>query len=746
MKKLFLFLLLATVATVRSQTSDWQYFVESKGAFHQAAYGNDLWLSTNAGLVKFNKTTYSYTIYDKINSPLPSNFITAMTTDANGDLWMCVDNYSSVGVFPTETFRSSLVKYDGSAWTEFNQSNSLLPDGRISELAIDTSGSKWMLYDNALVKFDNVNFTVYDTSNTPVTIPYFLSVATDINNNVWLGTYEGLFKFDGSTWTNYNTANSPLLSNYVFSVASGSNGKLWIGTANTGPGDGGLNSFDGSTWMSYNMSSSGLPENWVRNIVIDDSNHVWLTPGSFMAGITNFDGGSSWHTYNTSNSGIISNYVSNVSATGSIAWIGCYDGLSRFDGSSWTNFDFNQTGLPTNRIWDIAIDGNDVKYFPTDLGEGLVRFDNAGWTTDTAFDARMTSNLIAIDHNDHIRKGSFWDNQLKTYDGLSWQSYTLFNFPPAYNTMYSLCIDHLDNVWAGTEMKGLGKFDGVSWTVYDTSNSAIGYNTVSSIDEDSLGNLWLGNLIYFTVGAYHPVCGLRKFDGSSFTQFDTTNSAIISNEVSVVKCDHLDNVWFSTPLGLSKFDGAVFTDYSPANSPLPNSVIRCISIDLNNVVWVGTDSGMLSFDGAAWTLYNQGNSDLPLDGVSAIKVDSYNNKWIAFARVHPLGDFEGYGVTVFNENGIQGLSLSAGEQATTAETIVYPNPFSSSATLRLSGNSRSLKLLRVFDNTGRKVLERSFTGNETAIEREQLDQGMYFYSIMLNGNAETIKGKFIILN
>lgn len=745
MKKLILISFLQAISiTGFSQIANWQYFVESKGVLNQASHGNDLWLSTNAGLVKFNKTTYSYSIFDKINSPLPSNFITALTTDDNGDLWLAADNYSSVGLYPLAAYHSSLLKYDGAAWTEFNQNNSMMPDARIKQLEIDTSGNKWYLTDYSLVKFDGINFTVFDTSDIPVSFPYFFCFTVDINNNVWLGTYEGLFKFDGITWTSYNISNSPLLSNYVFALKSDSNGKLWIGTANTGPADGGLNSFDGSTWNSYTTANSGLPENWILQLAIDDSDHVWLSNESGL-GATEFDGVSTWATYNTVNSGIISNYTHNLSAD-SVAWIGSYEGLSKFNGSSWTTFNFNQTGLPSNRIWDIAIDRNDKKYFPLDLGAGLASFDNSGWSVDTSAVASRTANLIETDSNNYIRKGSYWNNGLEYFNGSSWQSCDLLNLAASYNTMYSLSIDHLNNTWVGTEINGLGKFDGVSWTVYDTSNSAISSNLISSIDEDASGNIWLGNLVYSTVGWLHPTCGLRKFDGITFTQYDTTNSAITSNEISVVQCDHLNNVWFATPKGLSRFDGLTFTDFSPSDSPLPNSVIRCLAIDLNDVVWVGTDSGMLSYDGANWILYNETNSDLPLDGVSSIKVDSYNNKWIAFARMHPIGHFEGYGATVFNESGIQGIALNENDKISKASSSLYPNPFQSSSTLLLNDNYKGLRKLTVFDVTGKKLREKSFTGMETDLQRERLNNGIYLYVVTDNNGNTLAKGKFIIID
>ena len=42
---------------------------------------------------------------------------------------------------------------------------------------------------------------------------------------------------------------------------------------------------------------------------------------------------------------------------------------------------------------------------------------------------------------------------------------------------------------------GLAKFDGTTWTVYNTSNSGLPDNYVSSIAIDGSGNKWIGTMV-----------------------------------------------------------------------------------------------------------------------------------------------------------------------------------------------------------------------------------------------------------
>ena len=57
-----------------------------------------------------------------------------------------------------------------------------------------------------------------------------------------------------------------------------------------------------------------------------------------------------------------------------------------------------------------------------------------------------------------------------------------------------MTIDDYDNIWIGTIYdNGLKKFDGTNWTDYDTSNSGILSNGLTFIEIDEYGNKWIGH-------------------------------------------------------------------------------------------------------------------------------------------------------------------------------------------------------------------------------------------------------------
>ena len=64
-----------------------------------------------------------------------------------------------------------------------------------------------------------------------------------------------------------------------------------------------------------------------------------------------------WTVYDTTNSGLPSNVVWAIAIDGSgNKWIGTRGGLAEFDGTNWTVYNTSNSGLPDNWVEAIAID------------------------------------------------------------------------------------------------------------------------------------------------------------------------------------------------------------------------------------------------------------------------------------------------------------------------------------------------------------------------------------------------------
>jgi len=224
--------------------------------------------------------------------------------------------------------------------------------------------------------------------------------------------------------------------------------------------------------------------------------------------------------------------------------------------------------------------------------------------------------------------------------------YNEFNSGLPTPNVFSVAIDQLNNKWFGTgggptgtsesvyPGAGLVKFNGSSWTVYNTVNSGLPHNTVRALFIDSVGDIWSG-----TYG------GLSKYNGSSWTTYNRANSSIPSDSVTCITVDSLGKKWIGTYHGLACFDGSAWTVYKRTTSGLPGDTIRSVSIGPNNEKWVATSKGVAKFDDVSWTIYTTANSGLPYNNVTAILADTDGTVWMG---TYGTSTFYGSGVAKFD--------------------------------------------------------------------------------------------------
>lgn len=204
---------------------------------------------------------------------------------------------------------------------------------------------------------------------------------------------------------------------------------------------------------------------------------------------------------------------------------------------------------------------------------------------------------------------------------LAQNGFTVHLMPTGYTTLQlrwknALAIDNNGNKWVGFQNIGLGKYNGTSWTMYDISNSQLPSNDVRSIDFDASNNAWIG-----TNGG-----GLAKFDGTSWTIFNTGNSGIASDIIYSVSVNG-SNIWIGTNAGVSKYNGTSFTNYTTANSNLSSDTVQAFEFETNGDVWIGTANGLCKLSGTNWTIYNTLTSGFLDDNVLSLFRDG-QNLWI----------------------------------------------------------------------------------------------------------------------
>jgi ligand-binding sensor domain-containing protein len=188
-----------------------------------------------------------------------------------------------------------------------------------------------------------------------------------------------------------------------------------------------------------------------------------------------------------------------------------------------------------------------------------------------------------------------------------------FDFKTTFNTkildgyvIKSIAFDSKGTAWIGTIRQGLIKYTSGEITVYNSSNSTFPDTSIIwDIAVDSKDNVWIGG------------DALIKYDGITFTSFNSGNTIIPEDFIYSIAIDSKDNIWVNSSRykqgGLVKYDGLTWTVFTPANSQLPVNGIKSIAIDKDDNVWLALQEGVIQaylvrITNTDWTIYN--NNDL----------------------------------------------------------------------------------------------------------------------------------------
>ncbi|MHB8258908.1 MAG: Periplasmic ligand-binding sensor domain-containing protein [Bacteroidia bacterium] len=184
-------------------------------------------------------------------------------------------------------------------------------------------------------------------------------------------------------------------------------------------------------------------------------------------------------------------------------------------------------------------------------------------------------------------------------------------------------IDNTGNKWIGfayyigssVNSFQLIRYNGTQWDTFPAFNAIYSLNKVHALAVDASNNLWIGSNR-----------GLTKYDGTTFTTYNTTNSTIKSDTIISLACNS-GNVYAGSYKGLSVYNGTTFTNYNRATNGMKSDTVYCITAESASAVWLGNRFGMDKFDGSTFTFSYVAAGNVA-DAVNCIYIDATNNKWI----------------------------------------------------------------------------------------------------------------------
>lgn len=250
------------------------------------------------------------------------------------------------------------------------------------------------------------------------------------------------------------------------------------------------------------------------------------------------------------------------------------------------------------------------------------------------------TNLIPGDYEIYLKKESHWDFyypltvlsnttpviNATLEDTSVWVIYNEKNIKHKINYTNTIAIDENGYVWVGSVESGLYKYDGNSWTNYNTENSNIPDNSIRDIETEG-SKVWIA-----TNG------GVTLFHNEIFTTFNENNSPLPSDLVYKIYVHNGKKYIATFARGIAVFDDVNWVVYNTNNSGLKSDLVRAFSADNDNNIWIGTaELGLMKLDGTVWTWYDlKAINDNISYNVTAISLKHNGFLYIALGQPPPL--------------------------------------------------------------------------------------------------------------
>ncbi|MBR5084002.1 MAG: response regulator [Prevotella sp.] len=241
---------------------------EDVSSMLQDRHGN-LWIGFDGDGVMKKSKDGSVTHYSATLQQLPSNIVTSLTLDADGNVL--------VG-----TYGNGMAKFDGS---KFIPVYTNIPNiGYVKAMVTDTRGNLWVAtVDKGVVKIrPDGKYFQYTTENSPLVSNGILCLAVDsLRNIIYIGTSTGVSAYDYEKDSFIRISQLEQLNgSYVLSLMMCDRNLLWIGSRN------GLwvyRAKDSS--MTRLTTEAGMSHNTIRALA-ESGGKVWASTDNGLTCIT----------------------------------------------------------------------------------------------------------------------------------------------------------------------------------------------------------------------------------------------------------------------------------------------------------------------------------------------------------------------------------------------------------------------------------------------------------------------------
>ena len=490
---------------------------------------------------------------------------------------------------------------------------------------IGTAFGYWMtsqpLFRNTAVSPQPV---IWNSLPTPVTIkPQWQSFTHSetindlliVDNILWVGTDGGLLGHALATGKIVKfTTEHGLASNRVTSLAVGIDRSLWIGTAS-----GGVSNFNGRSWQTFTLDD-GLSSNQINDLTVTSDGAVWIgTP----EGLDRYDG-NRWTNFNSVNTlfALRSQNIRQVTAVPGTdqVWAATNRGLTYFDGRRWETVGFGNSNLGSDNVFTLDMTADGALWVGHQAG--LQRFQNGQWDKFTPIDGlfdpevhwltAVSSTEVWLGYRDDIQAIS----HLTVHNGVGTFSHL--------DTAVHFDENQIQTMLIAGQLKMVGSTDGLYQDKGAGWQRSVQPSEIPSHEINSLigtrGTVW-------SSGPF----GVGRFDNSEWHFFDTTDG-LISQEVTQLAIGPDQTpyaVYGVAGMGLSQFrtNGRWETIACPVYAPQSLNIYDGLQ-DQSGNYWFSSDRGLAYFDQTQWQIYTPFHG-LPEGSIWDIEEAPDGTLWVA---------------------------------------------------------------------------------------------------------------------
>lgn len=612
-----------------SSTGQWVSFKNwNEGRAVVAENDSIVWVGTSVGLVRWNVATRTYQTFDETNG-LPYTSINGLAIDRLGQLWIAttkgVIKYAG-GVFSVYNFQNSNLPNTAFSHLAVDSTNRIY------------ATYEWYIannvrYDGGVAVFDGTHWNYINIYNTIGTFgPSAICVYHD---TVWVGAYDNFYILDGNTvipapnWVGggltslaVDYEDSLWAQMTIFSKTAKYVAGRWqvVGQDNNGiPGKYFWNDKRRGLWLSfgggwwYGARPLRLDIEYRR---LGISCSQWYPPG--ICDVPGAPGDFiSHHAFSDTSQFFVYNW-----------------GLFKFNGTRWTTFVIPRT-LFSNEIYLLGCSPSGQVYISSPLAfqktNGLqwdsvggpgwinppIRFHPNGTVWLGGIPTSPPRYVTGLDFDGY---GAYWGayGSVMTLGGsFGFREWTPRDIgmerPPGYFSpqFMDIIIDKNEFVWATGWYNGTVMFDRTSWHPYYASGTILPNGDYDRVFADSKNRIWFGT------NQSSPNYGFSMFDGTQWRTFYSPQRYSISYVYQFAE-DNFGNVWIATGGGLLKYNGSSFTVFDSDNSPMNTNYVSAVTVDLRGNIWVGTNSGLHVYNPAGAVELGPYSFTSPVDSLTVV--------------------------------------------------------------------------------------------------------------------------------